>query len=198
MLRLRKAALILYNHRMKEIGSIRVFEDQEFLRRIVIWSFAVCIVCAPVLVAAYLAFPGLEGNGLPGPLESVVAVVVASMVSFVLHEAVHAVFFKLFAPAGARITFGANWKSAMLFTCAEGIVYTRHQYLVVALAPTLVVTLLLLAFGAMYGAFFELAIAAVIHLSGCVGDWGYVQQILRNPSITHVEDTDFGVRFFGE
>ena len=47
------------------------------------------------------------------------------MASFAVHELVHAVFFKLLAPAGAHVTFGANRETAMIYACAEGVVYSR-------------------------------------------------------------------------
>lgn len=183
---------------MKEIGSIHVFEDEAFKKRIVRWSVAVCIIGVVVLAVAYFALPQLMGTTQLGLFASLALLLVITIVTFCFHEVVHAIFFKLFAPAGSRVTFGANWKNAMLYACAEGIIFTRRQYLVAALAPTVVVTVLLLIIGAASGLLFDFCIVAVVHLSGCVGDWGYVREIQRNPAITHIEDTNFGVRFYSE
>ncbi|MFR2030871.1 MAG: metalloprotease family protein [Collinsella sp.] len=46
----------------------------------------------------------------------------------------------LLAPAGAKVTFGANRETAMIYACAEGVVYSRRRYMAVCLAPTVVVT----------------------------------------------------------
>ena len=86
----------------------------------------------------------------------------------------------------------------MLYACAEGIVYTRRQYLIIALAPTFVVTPLVVAAGLACGCPVAGAFAAVLHLTGCAGDWGYVHELRADPLITHCEDTSYGVCFYGE
>lgn len=181
---------------MKEIGSIRPFEDEVFRKRITRWSIAVCIVGAVLLAIACVAYPPFSLQAPEGLIQSLLLILLVSVVAFCFHEVVHAIFFKLFAPAGSRVTFGANLKAAMLYACAEGIIYTRRQYFVIALAPTIVVTILLLPIGAACGWLLDFTIVAIIHLSGCVGDWAYIHEMVNNPAIAHVEDTDFGVRFY--
>ena len=127
-----------------------------------------------------------------------VSIALATVVSFVVHELVHGFFFRQFAPPGARVTFGANLKMGMLYASAEGIVYTRQQYLVIAVAPSIAVTLLLVAVGIGLKWPLWTIVVATAHLSGCTGDWGYMRAILRDPSITHCEDTSWGVEFYGE
>ena len=39
---------------------------------------------------------------------------------------------------------------------------------------------------------------AVLHLTGCAGDWGYVHELRADPLITHCEDTSYGVCFYGD
>jgi hypothetical protein len=109
---------------------------------------------------------------------------------------VHAVFFKLFAPAGARVTFGANLETCMIYACAEGVVYSRRQYIVICLAPTVALTVAFALGFAFSGYPLLCYLAAGLHLSGCVGDWYYVRTILRDRRIVACEDTSFGVRFF--
>ena len=48
------------------------------------------------------------------------AVAAVSAASFAVHELVHAVFFKLLAPAGAQVTFGANRETAMISCLRRG------------------------------------------------------------------------------
>ena len=126
------------------------------------------------------------------------ALAAASMVALLAHELVHALFFKLLAPSGARVTFGANWSAGMLFACAEGIVYARRRYLTIVIAPTVVVTALVLIIGVAFGTPVLGCAVAAIHLCGCAGDWYYVRTICRNPAIAYCEDTTWGVRLFGE
>lgn len=108
----------------------------------------------------------------------------------------HGVFFKLLAPAGAQVTFGANLETCMIYACAEGVVYSRRRYVVVCLAPTVVVTAAFTLGFALSGYPLLCYLAAGLHLSGCVGDWYYVRTILRDRRIVACEDTSFGVRFF--
>lgn len=136
-------------------------------------------------------------GGAVSPVVWLLCTLVACVAAFALHEGVHAVFFKLFAPRGSRVTFGANWETAMVYACAEGIVYTRRQYLTVSLAPTVLVTALLAAIGAAGGYALACYVIAVLHLTGCAGDWVYSWRILRDHRIRACKDTSWGVSFLG-
>ena len=211
---------------MKKIGGIHTFEDKAFLRRATHASLAVIAGGFVVAVVWWLtlgalsdatgvamwpfelmtAFGGLGsrmmgvadvGSVQMNPLWWILLAVVA-LASLVVHELVHGFFFRRFAPSGSRVSFGANLKLGMLYASAEGIVYTRQQYIVIALAPSIVVTLLLLAIGIGLKWPLWTIIVVTAHLSGCTGDWGYVRAIERDPSITHCEDTSWGVEFYGD
>ena len=207
------AAHAILEH-MRKIADIRTFEDRGFQRRMLRASAAVIAVGA-VLGIIWFAFgiprllglPGMElravftgegAEGMPPSFWWLAICSVGCFVSLAAHEVVHAVFFKLFAPAGTRVTFGANWKAGMLYACAKDIVYTRRQYLAIALAPTVVVTALLLVLGVVTGWPLVFYLVAVLHLSGCTGDWEYVRAIVRDARIAYCEDTEWGVSFFGE
>ena len=196
-------------------SDIHTFEDEGFLKRTARLSGAAFIVGLGAGAAAVFALvasgavpvdPELAAIFTAGDagivFRSYVAwlavAAIATAASFALHELVHGVFFKLFAPAGARVTFGANWKRGMLYACADGIVYTRRQYLVIALAPTFVVTALLLGAGVASGRIVAMAFAAVLHLTGCAGDWVYAEEIRRDPAIAYCMDTDWGVCFYAD
>lgn len=196
---------------MRKIADIHVFEDKPFQRGMVRMSAAVLAAGAVIGAAWVLLGPprsselsavvlGGAGSalGLPGLVWWLLAVLCGCVASFAVHELVHGLLFKLFAPPGTRVTFGANWKMGMLYACAEGIVYTRRRYLVIALAPTVVVTALLVVLGLAGSRPLACYIVALVHLSGCTGDWEYVRAIVGDPRITHCEDTAWGVRFFGD
>lgn len=202
---------------MIEVARIQTFEDRAFQRAMVRSSTAV-VAAGAVLGALWFAtgmprllgLPGSEMGavlfgdagphllGLPAVFCWFLVGLAGCFASLAVHELVHGVLFKLLAPAGAHVTFGANWKAGMLYACADGIVYTRRQYLAVAFGPTVVVTAIALAIGVATGWPVVWYAVAVLHLSGCTGDWGYVRAIVRNPSIAYCEDTDWGVRFFAE
>lgn len=174
---------------------------------VLVAGIAVCIALMAVLsvVAPSLLDPGLRGlfvsgdsSGAWSAIEWLVAVAVGTCLSLLVHEGVHAALFKVFAPHDSRVTFGANWKMGMIYACAEGIVYTRRQYMAVSLAPSIVVTLLAVALGVLAGCPVMGAVIAVLHLSGCTGDWGYARAIASDPNIAWCEDTTWGVQFFDD
>lgn len=129
-------------------------------------------------------------------LSWIVGLAVVSAASFGVHELVHAVLFKVLAPADARVTFGANLETCMIYACAEGVVYSRMRYMAICLAPTVVLTAAFALGFAFSGYPLLCYLAAGLHLSGCVGDWYYVRTILLDRRIVSCEDTSFGVRFF--
>lgn len=198
---------------MRKIADIRTFEDRALLRwisRASALAFgAGALATAGLAVALRVFVPSALDPALAGLLGAcafssalllgwLVALVAASTVALLAHELVHALFFKLLAPSGARVTFGANWSAGMLFACAEGIVYARRRYLTIVIAPTVVVTALVLIIGVAFGTPVLGCAVAAIHLCGCAGDWYYVRTICRNPVIAYCEDTTWGVRLFGE
>lgn len=201
-----------------------MFEDEPFLRfarrasglvvlggvlAAALWGAAMsalhAVAGAPVVPFELGAMFGEWGNRLLGVEGGQgftvwwwVLLVAVSAASFALHELVHAFFFKQYAPPGTRVTFGSNLGMGMLYANAEGVVYGRAQYLTIALAPSVVVTLLLMAVGLGLRWPLWTILVVVVHLSGCTGDWGYVRAIVRNPAIAFCEDTSYGVAFYAE
>ena len=196
---------------MIEIDSIHAFEDESFLKTITRWSVAVMVVGAAAAgfvgwfdaagpTAEAVTFEGLA-NGWGWPVAVLAYVLLLALlmaVALTAHEAVHAMCFKLFAPKGSRVRFGAQWDRGMIYACAEGIVFTRAQYLVAVTAPSVVVTALCASMGAAFGWPAFAGLVAALHLSGCTGDWFYAWTIARNGKIFACEDTSWGVRFLGE
>ena len=191
---------------MRKNSDIRTFEDRRFQTSMARASIAVVAggVAVGVLwgvgVGTLSASSGvaMEPFESPSPAVWALSLAAAVLASLALHELVHAFFFRRFAPPGARVTFGANLRAGMVYASAEGVVYTRDQYRVIALSPSIVVTALLIAVGIGLKWPLWTIVTATAHLSGCTGDWGYVARIDRDPSIKWCEDTSWGVRFYGE
>lgn len=206
---------------MHEVGNIHIFEDHAFQTFMVRVSGAVLAFGACLGIALFAVLPAVKpqrfaplavwdrvsamlfasSSALDVALSGLgwfVVLLVGTTVALTVHELVHGLFFKLFAPAASRVTFGANWGMGMLYACAEGIVYRRGAYLVIILAPTVAVSLLIVITTALSGWYVCGFIVFVLHFSGCVGDWGYVRAIVGDARISHCEDTDWGVRFLAE
>lgn len=205
----------VYAGYMIKRSDIHTFEDESFLKRTARLSAVAFVAGLGAGAAAVFALIGFGAVSLDPEIaalftaENAGAVfqnyvawfamaAIATAASLIVHELIHGVFFRLFAPRGARITFGANWKRGMLYACADGVVYTRRQYLVIALAPTLAVTVLLVLAGVAFGRPIAGVFAAVLHLTGCAGDWVYAEEIHRDPVIAYCMDTDWGVCFFAK
>ncbi len=193
---------------MRCIGEINTLEDEGFLRRMTRLSGWLFVVGAAVAVAALwlvpfaLGVPSFAENpfalGWPATPAWCFACAAGCFGSLAVHELVHAAFFKLFAPAGARISFGAVPEKFMLYASAEGVVYTRRQYQIIAVAPTVVLTVALICAGCAAGWPLLGVLVAVLHLSGCAGDLLYLVDIHESPEARWLEDTSTGVRFYAE
>ncbi len=200
--------------RMHEISNIHAFEDERFLHACLVGSAAVLAVGAALGLLLFLVLPlsaaapgGMSAGGelvrlmaaggwsLPAWLVGMLVLFAASLA---LHEGVHGMFFKLLAPAGSRVAFGFNRETAMLYACAEGIVYARWRYLLIIVAPTVLVTALLAAIGIAGGYPLACFLVGALHLAGCAGDWYYAWRIVCDRAILACEDTAWGVRFLGE
>ena len=192
-----------YAFSMKHIGEIKTFEDQAFLAQVSRLSGVLLAAGLACCAVAFLLLPAVQGRALPvegavvtpGWWFSLAGLAVASLA---WHELVHAALFRLFAPAGAHVTFGFSRENWMLYACAEGVVYTRRQYLAVALAPAAAVTALLAAAGAVLGWPLWAAVLAVVHLAGCAGDILYAQRIAADKRVTHCMDTAQGVALLSD
>ena len=131
---------------MNEISNIHAFEDEDFLHACFVWGmvvvgvFAVCLVPVFMLLGGPADLDAAAAGGWTAVVGWMVGLAVVSASSFAVHELVHAVFFKLLAPADAHVTFGANRETCMIFACAEGVVYSRARYVAICLAPTIVLT----------------------------------------------------------
>lgn len=212
-----------YTGHMRKIGDIHVFEDQAFLNAIkrtsmivlavgvvvtAMWGLAMTMLRdvfdAPVYPFELddmfgglgRALMGLDGEALPNPVWWA-SLAAACFATLPLHELVHAFFFKQYAPPGTHISFGANAKLGMMYASAEDVIYPRAQYLIIVLAPSFVVTTLVLAIG--FGLAWPMwtIIVATAHLSGCTGDWEYARVLHNDTAITHCRDTEWGVEFYG-
>lgn len=209
---------------MRKIGDIHVFEDEVFLRSMrrasaavalaglgaaALWGLAMValhgVFGAPVVPFELGAVLGSLGNRIMGVASAQgfkiwwwILLAVVPVASLGLHEFVHAFLFKQYAPPGTHVAFGSNADMGMLYASAEGVLYTRGQYLVIALAPSIVVSLLLIAVGVGLRWPLWTFIVVTAHLVGCTGDWGYVRAILKDPAIAYCEDTSYGVAFFGD
>ena len=113
----------------------------------------------------------------------------------VIHEAIHALAMRRY---GGNPQFGLLMIGKVIpaaYCTSPGTKFTRRQYLVIALAPFVVITavgLIALASGTL-GIVFAFALA--LHAGGCIGDFWASVLVLREPAGTTYEDLRDGLRF---
>ncbi len=113
--------------------------------------------------------------------------------TLLLHEAIHAVMFKILGPRRTAITFG--FSIGFAYAGAPNVVFSRIRYIAVGLAPAVLITLLLmpLIHCAPKNLIPLLFVTGVINLSGSVGDAYISYRVLSTPKGTLIRDK--GIEF---
>jgi hypothetical protein len=136
-----------------------------------------------------------EGNFGLG-LGEISLAIAGIVLTFVLHELTHGLAMQMF---GARPKYGIIWKGLMLYATSPGYAYRRNNYVVIALAPfVLISTLVLLGMWILQGTTWValLCICGIVNASGAVGDMWITMVVLRHAPTAYVMDERDGVRVF--
>lgn len=108
-----------------------------------------------------------------------------------IHELVHAAAFALW---GGKPYFGTKLPYA-LYCGAKNQLFHRNQYLVIGLAPLVVITLAGIIFTLISPALASYTLFATIgNVSGAAGDVWVVRKLIQRPRSILVEDTESGYR----
>ncbi len=130
----------------------------------------------------------ITGRGL---LLWLVINVIGYCVMLLLHELLHGAAFLLW---GGRPYLGAKLPYA-LYCGAKNQLFRRNQYLVVGLAPLVVITLAGIIFTLISPVLASYTLFVTIgNISGAAGDVWSVRRLLRLPATVLVEDTEAGYR----
>lgn len=187
---------------MRTLGDIDFFGDDTLRQRLVhasVWliiggaalAMALSVVAGTGVIEEMRALPGDWGAAM-WPL----AMAALSVVALPVHELVHALFMRVLGGPGTRVSFG--YQAGMLYAGCPGLVLSKPRFVVVLLAPAVLVTVALLGLGLALGYPFMTLWAAVLHLSGCSGDILAAGAILRERACTHCRDTERGVELLCE
>lgn len=112
-----------------------------------------------------------------------------------VHELCHGLGFRLF---GAPVRYGMNLSKGVLFATADGYYFTRDAYLVIGLAPLILITigaviLMIFAGGSLRAA---IALMGAVNIGGAVGDMWFVSVCLRYPRTLLARDLGDSVELF--
>jgi len=146
-------------------------------------------------MAGSLGMLPAEGEVRLGLVEISLAVV-GILLTFVFHELTHGLAMQMF---GARPKYGILWKGLMLYATSPGYAYRRNNYVVIALAPFVFISMLVvLGMWVLQGTTWValLALCGVVNASGAVGDMWMTLIVLRYAAPAYVMDERDGIRVF--
>jgi len=133
---------------------------------------------------------------LPLGLSEIGILMLGSLLTLILHELLHGMAMRMF---GAKPKYGILLKQLMFYTTTLGYAYRRDQYLAIALAPLVVLSVVvILGMGLLSGTFWValLALCGAINASGAIGDIWMSLIVLRYPRAAYVVDERDGIRVF--
>jgi hypothetical protein len=132
-----------------------------------------------------------DGFSLPWWL----TVIIVMIAVLPLHELIHGIVIMLF---GYRVRYGAKLSKGVLYATTDNALFRRDQYLAVALAPFVVITLAAMAIMriAPQWVAYVASLAAVLNAGGAVGDLWAVGVIARYPAQLLVRDEEDGFRLY--
>lgn len=136
-----------------------------------------------------------EGNFKVGLVEISLAIA-GILLTSVLHELTHGLAMQMF---GASPKYGIIWKGLMLYATSPGYAYRRNNYVVIALAPFVFISLLvILGMWILQGTAWVvlLAICGVVNASGAVGDMWITLIVLRYAATAYILDERDGIGVF--
>jgi len=139
------------------------------------------------------AFLSLQFEGL-GALLTIAVVLAVIFVTITLHEAIHGLGFLWLAHARPIFAF----RGAYAYAAAPGWYIPRNPYLVIGLAPLVVISLLgigLIAF-APTPWLAPVLLACVVNASGAVGDLWVAVLLLRKPSTALASDLGDEIKIY--
>jgi hypothetical protein len=139
----------------------------------------------------------LEGNfGQSGIALTFGLALAAILLTLVFHELIHGLTMQIF---GAKPKYGIIWKGMMFYATSPGYAFHRNNYLVIALAPFVCISILvILGMWLLQGTLWVvlLGVCGTINASGAIGDMWMTMIVLRHATTAHVIDERDGIRVF--
>jgi hypothetical protein len=162
------------------------------------WNVVAIVVMAlglPLFALPSILRAGPTGGSFRIALADVLLVVAITALLVGAHEAIHGL---VMLASGALPRFGGTLVGGIMpavYATTEGHLFTRGQYLTIAAAPAVAISLL--GFWACFGPWGGyLIVPLAFHLGGCVGDGFAAWRVLHEPPGTQCEDLRDGIRFY--
>jgi hypothetical protein len=187
------------------IDMLDLVQDQKLLITISLASLILFALFGTMFIGLLQLmrpdFKGLSGEFSldlfePGTLFVLMLSLLAiSMVMVILHEAIHGLFFWLFT--GGRIKYG--FKGAYAYAAAPDWYIPRKPYLIVSLAPLVIITVVgftVLLFVPQSG-IFAVLLLITMNASGAAGDLYAFIWILKQPKEVLIQDFGERMKVYG-
>lgn len=184
------------------LGSVTLKENRRLLILLNVLGIPWFILCALFFFAmASLLSPANDASGsgvvslsLTDMLLAFVVIVAALAAMLVLHEAVHGIFFWLFTRSRPLFAF----KGLYAYAAAPGWFIPRWPFLVIGLAPLLLISLAGLVIMPFIAFPFSLVLilALIANATGAIGDLYLMIRLLFVPQDALIEDWGEGIRWF--
>jgi hypothetical protein len=119
---------------------------------------------------------------------------VGTVLISILHELTHGLTMQVF---GASPKYGIVWKGLMLYATSPGYAYRRNNYVTIALAPFVFISILVvLGMWLLQGTLWVvlLGLCGAVNASGAIGDMWITMVVLRYASTAYVMDERDGIR----
>lgn len=168
-------------------ATLDLSSDRRAVIALNVAAVALLVVFGALTLGFILTTRGGAGVGFTGNGVMVTLTLLALyVVMILLHEAIHG--FCFWWVTRARPAFGISWRYA--YAAAPDWYIPRNAYLVVALAPAVVITLggLLLIAVVPAPAVMPIAFVVIVNGAGAVGDFLVTIWLLRRPPHTLVND----------
>jgi hypothetical protein len=183
-------------------GTLDLTKDKRALILLNLAGFLLLVLLAPLFLEAAmwmrpdvsLGELGITLVGFSDLLLALVAVVVLYAAVIVLHEGAHGIFLWWYSRSRPAFAFRGYYASA----AAPGWFFPRNQYIIVGLAPLVLLTalgFLILCFAPP--AWFVAVISfMVLNASGAIGDMAVVFWLLRQPTTSLAFDVGDAVTVY--
>jgi hypothetical protein len=124
------------------------------------------------------------------------AIIAIIVIVLPLHELLHGLTIHA---VGHEARYGMKLSKGVLYATADKALFRRNEYIAVALAPLVGITLaaMLLMLFVPQGLAYYIGIAAVLNAGGAIGDLWSSAILLRYPSSALVRDEEDGFRIYG-
>ena len=178
----------------KEIGKLEMTKEVAYtlngMGLLALFAFGF------LFTSLYTLFTGkIDLNYTSGTILSSVALVIGT---FVLHELIHGAVMSKY---GGKPRYGAGIAHYILpyFYATTKTIFTRNQFIVIAIAPLVVISLVSIGIMAAFPSIAHwMLIPFVLNGSGAVGDMWVVRNVLRCPKHVFLEDQKSGLIIYGK